>query len=430
MKLIQNNLQKYDKQNKIILFDLSLGGHHGNYIKYLIYYWCEQNVSGELDIIVLPQFLENHFEVIETIAKYNHSNIKVHAISEAEAETLNSRKSSISRFFRNFQEWQLFCQYAKSLQATHSLIMYLDTCEMPLAVGKRSPCPFSGIYFRPTFHYNSFANYQPNRKDRLQQIREKLTLSRILAHPQLKNIFCLDPFAVKQIQQFSSQANVVHLSDPVEIKTCSNLITDRIRKNLAIDLDRKVFLLFGALDGRKGIYQLLDAISQLPTELSQKFCLLLVGGTNASEQAQIEEKVKATCSARSLQIVQNYQFVPDAEVMAYFQIADFILAPYQKHAGMSGILLLAAAAGKPVLSSDYGLMGEMVRRYSLGLTVDSTVPAEITRGLIECLSSTSNNLGDRVKMQEFAKQNDRDRYAEIIFKNLLQLPQDRCSEVA
>ncbi len=407
-------LQTNKSDRRLMLFDLALGGHHGNYIRYLVDYWCEQNLSGSLDIVVLPQFLDVHGDVVETIAQSNHPKIKLIPITEVEVETLNSRKTGLSRVVRNFQEWDLYCRYASLLQATQSLIMYLDTCEIPLFVGKSSPCPFSGIYFRPTFHYRYFQGYQWSGKEQLQNTREKLTLSRILQHSKLKTLFCLDPFAIKHIEQFSSRAKVVYLPDPVEIDGNDNPHVESIQTNLGIEPHRQVFLLFGALDGRKGIYQLLDAVALLPDELCQKLCLLLVGGTNSVEQSQIEAQVKTICQHKPVQIIQRYQFIPEADVTAYFQLADLVLAPYQKHAGMSGILLLAAAAGKPVLSSNYGLMGEMVRSYKLGYAIDSTISNEIAKGLTHCLLSY-DSLGDRVKMKEFCQQHSVKHYTRLIF---------------
>jgi glycosyltransferase involved in cell wall biosynthesis len=418
MKLIEPNLLDDERNNRLMLFDLALGGHHGNYIRYLIDYWYEHNLSGSLFIVVLPEFLEVHQDVVEAISKYRHPQITIVTISEAEVENLNSRKTGFSRLRRNLQEWDLYCQYATSLQATTSLIMYLDTCEIPLFLGRASPCPFSGIYFRPTFHYIYFANYQSSWKNKLQQLREKLTLSRILRHPKLKTLFCLDPLAIKYLDRFSSRAKILHLPDPIEINR-ANPNTEKIKANLEIEPDRKVFLLFGALDGRKGIYQLLDAILLLPDELGKKLCLLLVGGTSDREQNIIETKVKTITQHKPVQIIQCYQFIPESNVTAYFQLADFVLAPYQKHAGMSGILLQSAAADKVILSSDYGLMGEMVKRYQLGLSFDSTNPEKIMKALTRCLLEPAVTLSDRVKMKEFVMQNSSKLYGSIILNNML-----------
>lgn len=403
-------------ERKIVLFDLSVRGHHPNYIKHLIKCWHEHELLGHLDIVVSPRFLTEHSEVVDLASSYDRENINFVAIAPEEEAALNSRKSRFKRAFRNFQEWQIFCKYAEKLKADRCLLMYFDTCELPLALGAKSPCSFSGIYFRPTFHYNKFGNYNPSWQDRFQQLREKLFLSRILRNSQLKNLFCLDAFAVKHLDKFNTHVRAIALPDPVEVLNNSETQLKNLKKEFGIEENRQVFLLFGALTARKGIYQLLDAISTLPPDLCQKMCLLLVGESNI--QAQIKTKIDIICQSKPIQIIGQYEFVSEQDVQAYFQMADVVLAPYQRHVGMSGILLLAAAAQKPVLSSNYGLMGEIVQRYELGLTVDSTVPEEIAKGLTRFLVEDTDKLCDRTKMKSFAEQNSAEEFARVIFEHL------------
>ena len=409
-----------------MLFDLHLGGHHGNYIQHLIDYACQQPVVSTIDIVVLPQFLEIHRDTVAAIASYHQPTIQLVPISATEVAALGDRHSGVSRALWNVREWQIFCKYAQNLQTTHALMMYLDTCELPLTLGMPSPCPFSGIYFRPTFHYGMFANYHPDLQDRLRQWRNRFTLDRILAHPQLRTVLCLDPFAVEALKtdipgerlRQRNHAKIVPLADPVRSAPSTSLDLVAYRAQLGIQADRRVFLLFGALDERKGIYQLLEAIELLQPALSQQMCLLLVGKTGTAERANIAQKIAALRQQKPIQIIECYDFIPEDEVLAYFQLADVVLAPYQRHVGMSGILLLAAAAGKPVLSTDYGLMGELVRRYRFGIVVDATQPSELMQALASCLTAAPETLGDRSQMQVFADLNSIDRYTSTIFQYL------------
>jgi glycosyltransferase involved in cell wall biosynthesis len=404
--------------SKILLFDLDLGGHHGSYIQHLIEYWYQEKLAGSLEIVVRPEFLEIHLDAVNLATKYQLQNFKFTALTETETASLNPGRSSLDRFTRNFQRWKLFCKYATQFKATHVLHLYFDTCQIPLAFGMSAPCPFSGIYFRPTFHYGEFEGYTPSWQEQIQQFKEKIILARVLQHPQLKTLFCLDPFAVKHFDRFPTQVKVIHLPDPVQLDDRSDITPVQLHAQLRIQPDRQILLLFGALNGRKGIYELLDAISLLPTNLCNQLCLLLVGSTNAAEQARIRDRVDRVCQTQPIQVVEHYDFVPEDRVSAYFQLADLVLAPYQRHVGMSGILLLAAAAGKPVLSSDYGLMGEIVRRYRLGITVDSTIPDEIAQGLIRCLRLPAQALVDPDLIQSFAAQHSAEHYARTIFEQL------------
>jgi glycosyltransferase involved in cell wall biosynthesis len=418
MKLSYTKALSIQSDSRLMLFDLALGGHHGNYIQHLIEYVHKIEFCGKIDIVVLPQFLDVHKETITAISSHKYPEIKIIPISIEESKVLGLRQSGVDRALRNFREWKLFCKYAKALQTTHALIMYLDTCELPLTLGLHSPCPFFGIYFRPTFHYGLFSNHQLSWKEKFQQWRERITLGRILKHPQLQTVFCLDPFAVKEIASQQHSTKIVHLADPVQPYLSEKVDPKTLRKKLEIEQHRRIFLLFGALDERKGIYQFLEAIQLVSSELCQNLCLLLVGKTNAIEQANIQKKIAETRQFHTFQLVECYDFIPENEVPTYFQLADVVLAPYQRHVGMSGILLLAAAAGKPVLSSNYGLMGALIRHYKLGLAVDTTIPKEIAKALTRYLLESPNLFGDPSHMRVFAEQNSIDNYTSTIFQYL------------
>jgi glycosyltransferase involved in cell wall biosynthesis len=119
-----------------------------------------------------------------------------------------------------------------------------------------------------------------------------------------------------------------------------------------------------------------------------------------------------------VQILHVNRFVIDREIQPYFQLSDVVLAPYQRHVGMSAILVRAAAAQKPVLSSNYGLMGEMTRRHQLGLAIDSTDSQAIADGISFLLQTPLAQVGDRSKMQAFAAQNSAQRFADVIFETI------------
>ncbi|NEO25532.1 MAG: glycosyltransferase [Kamptonema sp. SIO4C4] len=417
-------MQDFGKENWqrqepiVLLFDLSIYGHHPAYIQHLIEYWEQQNLSGQLVIVVSPQFMQVHGDVVQFAQGLNSQTIQFYPIHQAEEQALKPRNSALNRNWRNVQEWSLFCRYAKQLKATQGIILYLDTYLLALALGQRSPIPFSGIYFRPTFHYPSFSHYTAFRKDKLQFWREKLILSRVLQQKQFQYLFSLDPFAVQVTKQIFATQKAVALADPIRIKREVKIPAQQLKAKLQIDSKRTVFLLFGALNGRKGIYPLLESLQLLPPETCQKITLILSGQANPQEQNRIENYIQQLKVANPVQIIENYQFLPEEEIFSYFNLADIVLAPYQRHVGMSGILLWAAVAQKPVLSSDYGLMGELVERYQLGITVDSTSPQAIAQGIEQCLQNKP--IGDRQKMQTFAEANSAEQFAKTIFQTTMQ----------
>lgn len=402
-----------------VFFDLSIYGHHPAYIRHLILYWQCQQISGTLTFVVLPDFLHVHADVVSLASEV--SSIYFVPIRLSEAAALKNRSTSLNRNLRNFQEWRLFQHYAHRLHADHCLILYFDTCIVPAAVGKSFPCPFSGIYFRPTFHYSIF---QPNSvsrssfKTKLQNWREQFLLKRLLSHPKLQTLFSLDQMAVDALQQLWPSANITGLPDPVDIRTTA-AETCSLRQKLGIENGRKVFLLFGAITQRKGGFKLLEAITTLPTEHCKQLCIAFIGEANPTIQALLQERIKAIQQTHAVQFVCNFEYVDETRVPKYFQLADVVLAPYQQHVGMSGILLQAAAAKKPVLSSDYGLMGEVTKRHKLGLAVDSAQPRAIALGISRLLSGDISDIYSPLSALDFAKSNSSERFSEVIWSEIL-----------
>ncbi|HTL90394.1 MAG TPA: glycosyltransferase family 4 protein [Leptolyngbya sp.] len=391
----------------VMLFDLLSGGHHGTYLRYLVQAWLQAPFSTRLTLVVSPQFLTVHQEVAALVE--THPQIELIAISAAhEAE-----RKQASGVKLGFVEWRIFCQLAKKIRATHAMLMYFDYFQLAIVFGQPSPCSFSAIYFRPTFHYQTFAQTTLTLKDRVRSWRQKVLLTLALKNPQLQTLFCLDPFAIKAIQQLQQCPTIVHLPDPVEVIPVSAQSVADLRLELGIEQNRQVFLLFGRLTERKGVYALLKSLKQLSPESCQQICILLVGEILGQDKAKIRQEVTELCQCLPVQILIHDRFLREAEVPSYFHLADIVLALYQRHVGMSGILLLAAAAQKPILVSDYGLMRELARQYELGLVIDSGDISQIARSLINCLDN-SKRISNPEKMKDFVQANLWARYASTI----------------
>ena len=103
------------KAPKLLLFDLSIRGHHPAYIRHLITYRREHQLACHLDIVVSSRFPSEHPDVM---AEARHHSSPVHhhfiPIAPEEEATLHARTSRRQRMQRHFQEWRLFQTYADS----------------------------------------------------------------------------------------------------------------------------------------------------------------------------------------------------------------------------------------------------------------------------------------------------------------------------
>ena len=229
----------------------------------------------------------------------------------------------------------------------------------------------------------------------------------------------LDPYAVDFISHNLPKVRINHLPDPVAlIEPLAQEAVFAFKEKQNIDSQRKVFLVFGNLDERKGIFQILESLQKLDKYLHQKICLVFAGKANPAFSKQFNAKVSKLLDRFPLQIISRFEFLVEQEVNSWFEVANVILAPYQNHIGMSGILLLAAAHQKPVISQDFGLMGETVRKFKLGLTVDSFNPESIAMAIGDCAINSPDSYCNRQLMSKFANIHDSNNFVFTLLENI------------
>jgi glycosyltransferase involved in cell wall biosynthesis len=116
------------------------------------------------------------------------------------------------------------------------------------------------------------------------------------------------------------------------------------------------------------------------------------------------------------QVIDRY--VSESEQSLCFCASDVVLLPYIKHFGSSGVLSLAAAAGKMVIASDEGLVAQRIQQHNLGWLFRSGSIEELK----QCINNASHlNTSDMTQFQQAAH-----RYAKLCsqdaFKKALLLP--------
>jgi glycosyltransferase involved in cell wall biosynthesis len=229
----------------------------------------------------------------------------------------------------------------------------------------------------------------------------------------------LDPYVIEHVERLCGLDRAVFLADPVKTQPDDERCGRDLRASLDVGRDRKAFLLFGSLAWRKGILQLLDALSLLSREALERICLMLVGQIRVQDEETLEMRIAQVRESLPLRVLRQHEFLPERSVQSYFHAADAVLAPYQRHTGMSGVMVRAAAAGKPILAPNYGLVGEIVHRRRLGLTVDTTQPAQIARGLEELLAGPTDALFDRQSALRYGQEHTPERFAGTLFDRLM-----------
>ena len=366
-------------KNRILLFDTITDGHHPDYLIHLIGFY-----SGNKDVELYVSTGESFKSQFDARQKAEDNlwgdNVIFLPIPTDKLNAIHSK----SIYLRSIIEWNLLVETAKEINASHVLLMYFDYYQMGILIGKKAPCPVSAIYFRPNFTENNNGVYP--------QIK-KWMLSKVLKSGQIQNLFCLVHALVPYLKGQKTQTQIIPICDPIKQFEISKSEIAEFKNKFKVPTDKQIFLNFGYLDDRKGMEVFIDACSTLSKEALAKICLLLAGPVPEYYEKIIETKL---AQVPELEVIRCYGYLPAREVQICFEISDVVLILYQDFLNMSSVLIRAAMANKPTFATQTGMIGELVSKHNVGVTVDATSVSEVVNELnaiiINGISYSEDNL--------------------------------------
>lgn len=136
-------------------------------------------------------------------------------------------------------------------------------------------------------------------------------------------------------------------------------------KKLNLDAASKYMLFFGFIRDYKGLDLLLKAMA-IPL-LNDPQIKLIVAGEFYCEQESYLTLIRE--SGLQDRVVLRTEFIPDAEIPAYFGAADLVVQPY-KSATQSGVTQVGYYFNKPMLVTNVGGLGEIIPHGKVGYVVE------------------------------------------------------------
>ncbi|HTZ39968.1 MAG TPA: glycosyltransferase, partial [Syntrophales bacterium] len=236
----------------------------------------------------------------------------------------------------------------------------------------------SGVYFRPRFLANSL--WPPG------NILKEFGFRNLTRRKWFNRVFFMDEVLQETAQRRYPGQKFYFLPDPWD----GTFLYDQAeaRQKLGIPPDRFVFLCYGIGDRRKGLHLAVRAMLEPPVDPG--LYLLCAGGLapdaeTARGLTALKEQGRATVLDR---------YVSDAEQSLCFCASDVVLLPYIGHFGSSGVLSLAAAAGRMVISSDEGLLARRIKENGLGWVFPSGNAGELKTRMHDALQLGSNEMAE------------------------------------
>ena len=332
---------------KILIFDTSVRGHRLEYIHHL--YIKAISYPQTSFVFALPKdFLnvKNKLNWPET------SNIKFHLFEE---ESQFSTPFIVSAFKISCFLKNIIKQYTIDTVFIISMMHLMPVLSFVLP----KKVKITGIIY-------TIYLYTWKETPRFKRRKEAFKYQLLAKMSRFKKIFILnDATSTRYFNRLFKTNKFLFLPDPfVSIKQdqlCN------LRQELNIPTTKKVFLHFGGLTHRKGTLEILKAIELLSEKELEDKCFIFAG--KVYEDIKQEFYQLANKQSKRVQLLFFDEFCNFSFLGSLSLSSDYILTPYKDTAQSSGILGFAAQFNKPVIAPQENLIGKLVEKYKLGITL-------------------------------------------------------------
>jgi glycosyltransferase involved in cell wall biosynthesis len=348
---------------RILIAEPHTSGHHASYLR-----WLAQAVrSAGCQVTIATSAA-----AVEDPALVDLSNC--HGIGIREIPGFDQHEphgfGPLSIIAREFAYWKSFRRAVAELRETPPdavILPYIDYCFHAVAA---FGSPFQNL---PWCAISMRLGVDPEAASEADRCPMKWRLARrVLAGSTLRALFSINP-SVNELPRNWCPENLrrkmQYLPDPAEFRPRGRRES---RTTLGIADADMVILVFGVLDERKGAEFLLDCLA---SEQGLDSCVVVLAGRQTDRlRSRLRTDTYASLTSRH-RVIELDRSLSDEERDCVFSAADVVWVGYRAHRYMSGVLVLAGAAGVPVVGAREGEIGRMIERHQVGIAVqvDSAV---------------------------------------------------------
>jgi glycosyltransferase involved in cell wall biosynthesis len=200
----------------------------------------------------------------------------------------------------------------------------------------------------------------------------------MLGQPGLQALFSIDPSTREFIAERSTDRRwsaLRYLPDRAE--TVPVQPRAQARETLGLSTDQRVVLLFGSIDPRKGLPELLEGVAA--REDGHRWTVLIAGRQTSEARVLINAWRASHEPGPHLWIYDA--FVNPSLAGTLFGACDVVWVGYPAHRSMSGVLVQAGLAGKSVIAHEGTLVAGLAEQGGIGMVCDVRSPQAVARAL-------------------------------------------------
>lgn len=359
---------------RVALFEPEAAGHHmALHVRFIVREMVRR--GWKVDLVTTERALKHPaYKIVE---EESGAAYEVHTMPDKETP---AGAKDLQRVRDQFARWKNYKAGFEKLPNKPDAVYLVNLDQMDLALARNGApfgeTPFAGMMIGRHFHCPAMGIKMASFK-----LRDKAmgpVFQRLLRIPALKKIAVLDEALTKFVEkeQWKGWDKVAYVPDVASLASTGR--APSLRKELGILDTAFVVLAYGALSERKGVVELIQGMADphCPAEAVVLF---------AGRQDEFTKEFLQTGAAKTLRekgrLFELNTFLDEAQEEGAFVAADAVWLGYRGWYGMSGVLVQAAAAGKPLLAMDQGLIGWLADKHELGVKVDMFEPSSVAGGI-------------------------------------------------
>ncbi len=392
----------------MLIFTAESSGHNREYMMHVLDYVGNNPVEREL-CIMCPTVVGNEL-------RHRYGHIRNTRIVDSFFDTTSDRGAGILRYIRNLRPLWFAFRWARRERQPDIFILNLNAYQpvLPLMSLVFPDIRIHSILFFPFVRMSRLdIGKARGFRGKIKFLRKKWLLKFAARFSRLGTVFVLnDEETVRRLNHLLGQANPIvrFLPDPVPVWEGSGRT---LRPS-----GKCTFLMIGALRRRKGVFEVLEAFRILKDKEALRGAKLILAGNPAREDRDAlisaVEALRADCP--NLEIETDFRELSEAEFVDRFTVSTVVLVPYTRSEGSSGILGHAARANRPVVGPRDGLIGDLIRDYELGYTLDD-VSAESLSDYFERAISSAGDFTSSPRQREFVEERKPENFARILLNS-------------
>lgn len=362
------------EQDYVLIVEPNLTGHRWRYVEWTMQACAE---AGYPCMLVTECANEDH-RLARQISAANCPDQQI-AFVDPEEQPRNRLPdpNEYWRFHRYFKRVHSIITRMQSIRLV--VVPYVDYFfySLPFLGSPFGKTPWIGITMRSTFHHHKVGIKAPDRP--VVNAIKALLFKRAIRTTGLRTLLTIDPTLPEWSARSASKhsAAIAYVADPFPDEHAENPVLARQR--LGLDPEQRYLLVYGAITERKGIYELVHAL----TRLEHAPTLIVAGEQDAGTRHFMRNHVR---SLNPAPLVLD-AFISNDMERDLFSACDAVWLGYKGHYGMSGVLVQAYRFGKPVIATEDGLIGWFSRRCELGPILSDLSSASIGRAITETMTS-------------------------------------------